>query len=110
MVSRGAMFGRSPPRKLAIVTTLLVTLTLAAPAVAGAPKLAPATQEQAGYLLNRLGYGPKPGDVARVAAMGAEAYIDQQLAPERLPQPQRVTDRLAALPTLHMSPVALFRE
>lgn len=36
------------------------------------------------HVLTRLGYGPRPGDVARVRAMGIEAYIDEQLHPERL--------------------------
>src|SRR5687768_17275641 len=33
------------------------------------------------HLLSRAAYGPWPGDVARVRAMGAEAWIDEQLAP-----------------------------
>jgi uncharacterized protein (DUF1800 family) len=36
------------------------------------------------HVLNRLGYGPRPGDVERVRKMGLEAYIDQQLHPERI--------------------------
>lgn len=32
-------------------------------------------------LINRLGFGPKPGQVAHVAAMGHAAYIDDQLEP-----------------------------
>src|SRR5665213_2211505 len=34
------------------------------------------------HLLNRAGFGPWPGDVERVRAMGATAWIDQQLAPQ----------------------------
>ena len=33
-------------------------------------------------LLNRAGYGPKPGDIARVRAMGLEAYLEEQLHPD----------------------------
>ncbi|MEO6246676.1 MAG: DUF1800 domain-containing protein [Opitutaceae bacterium] len=33
------------------------------------------------HLLNRLTFGPRPGDYARVAAMGVEAFIAEQLAP-----------------------------
>lgn len=36
-------------------------------------------------LLNRLGFGPRPGDVARVAAQGLPAFVEEQLgavAPE----------------------------
>jgi uncharacterized protein (DUF1800 family) len=32
-------------------------------------------------LLNRAGFGPKPGQVALVAGLGHERYIDQQLSP-----------------------------
>lgn len=34
--------------------------------------------------LNRAGYGPKPGDVERVAAMGLAVYLEEQLHPETL--------------------------
>jgi uncharacterized protein (DUF1800 family) len=33
----------------------------------------------AAHLLNRAGYGPRPGQVAAVEAMGRDAWIDQQL-------------------------------
>ena len=36
------------------------------------------------HVLNRLGYGPRPGDIERVQAMGVSRYIDLQLHPERL--------------------------
>ncbi len=31
--------------------------------------------------LSRLAYGPRPGDVERVAALGADAWIEEQLSP-----------------------------
>lgn len=38
------------------------------------------TEEQkALHVLNRLGFGARPGDVEKVKAMGVEKYIDQQL-------------------------------
>lgn len=36
------------------------------------------------HVLNRLGFGPRPGDVERVKKMGLKAYIDQQLHPEKI--------------------------
>ena len=33
------------------------------------------------HVLNRLGYGPRPGDVERVKAIGLDKYIEQQLEP-----------------------------
>ncbi|SFC34259.1 Protein of unknown function [Massilia yuzhufengensis] len=57
-------------------------LLLAMPGASAAT--AAATSQQALHLLNRLGYGPAPGDVARVRAMGLAAYVDSQLAPPAL--------------------------
>ncbi|MCC7207072.1 MAG: DUF1800 domain-containing protein [Anaerolineae bacterium] len=39
------------------------------------------------HVLNRLTFGPRPEDVARIEAMGIEAYIDWQLAPDDIPDP-----------------------
>ena len=36
-------------------------------------------------LLNRIAYGPTPDELERVIAMGPEAYIEEQLAPETIP-------------------------
>jgi uncharacterized protein (DUF1800 family) len=35
-------------------------------------------------VLNRLAYGPTPDELERVRAIGAQAYIDEQLAPENI--------------------------
>jgi uncharacterized protein (DUF1800 family) len=37
----------------------------------------------AAHLLNRLAFGPRPGDVARVLDIGSERYIDEQLAADQ---------------------------
>ena len=42
-------------------------------------------EQQIMHVLNRLGYGARPGDVERVKAMGLENYINQQLNPEKIP-------------------------
>jgi uncharacterized protein (DUF1800 family) len=34
------------------------------------------------HLLNRAGFGPRPGDIERVKRMGIEQYLNQQLHPE----------------------------
>jgi uncharacterized protein (DUF1800 family) len=36
------------------------------------------------HVLNRLGFGARPGDVGRVKAMGLDNYINQQLNPEKI--------------------------
>lgn len=37
------------------------------------------------HVLNRLGFGPRPGDIERVREMGIDAYIEEQLHPARIP-------------------------
>jgi uncharacterized protein (DUF1800 family) len=36
------------------------------------------------HVLNRLGFGARPGDVERVRAMGLDRYVEQQLHPEKI--------------------------
>ncbi len=47
------------------------------------------------HLLNRLAYGPAPGELAQVRAMGVRAYVDSQLAPPS--EPSRLAARLREL-------------
>jgi uncharacterized protein (DUF1800 family) len=54
------------------------------------------------HVLNRLGFGPAPGDVDRVRQMGLEAYIESQLHPARIPD-TAMAARLAGFETLAMS-------
>jgi uncharacterized protein (DUF1800 family) len=61
------------------------------------------------HVLNRLGYGPRPGDVDRVRRMGLAAYIEQQLGPARIPDPA-VASALAGYPVLGQSAAQLVRE
>ncbi len=59
-------------------------------------------QKRAVHALNRLAFGPRPGDVQRVTAMGVDNWIDLQLHPDKIPD-QQIEARLAPLRTLHMS-------
>ena len=61
------------------------------------------------HVLNRLGFGPAPGDVERVRKIGLSSYIDQQLQPERLAD-EKVTARVAGFDTLKMSTRQLAEE
>jgi uncharacterized protein (DUF1800 family) len=45
---------------------------------------ASATIDPVAHTINRLTFGPAPGDYARVAAMGVDAFIEEQLAPEKI--------------------------
>ena len=39
------------------------------------------------HVLNRLGFGARPGDVEKVKAIGLQKYIDQQLNPSSIADP-----------------------
>ena len=62
----------------------------------------------AAHVLNRLTFGPRPGDLEKVAAMGVRAFIERQLHPERiaLGSASWIT---AALPSAFQSVSVLFR-
>jgi uncharacterized protein (DUF1800 family) len=62
------------------------------------------------HLLNRLAFGPRPGDIETVKRIGVDRWIDQQLHPDSLPEPDQLRNRLAAMRTLRMTPVQLFIE
>ncbi len=66
--------------------------------------------ERAIHALNRLAFGPRPGDFEHVRAVGVETYLHQQLNPESIPIPTSLVDRVHDLRTLHMTPGALFIE
>ena len=61
------------------------------------------------HALNRLAYGPRPGDVERVKQMGLAKWIDEQLNPKSIDD-SAVEARLNAYPTLKMSTSQLLAE
>ena len=73
----------------------LIFLASVASSVGAEPALTP--QQQASHVLNRLGFGPRPGDVERVLQMGVGRYIDMQLDPASLALPDSLMQQLAAL-------------
>ena len=65
------------------------------------------TEDQAiAHALNRLGYGPRPGDIEAVKQMGLAKWIDRQLHPESIDD-SAMQARLSRFPTLSMSSQAL---
>ncbi|HEV2400240.1 MAG TPA: DUF1800 domain-containing protein [Candidatus Sulfotelmatobacter sp.] len=69
----------------------------------------PNEQKRAAHALNRLTFGPRPGDMQQVMAMGVDRWIDLQLHPDKIPDPS-VEARLAPLRTLHMSSKEIMEE
>ncbi len=59
------------------------------------------------HVLNRIAFGPRPRDMETVKAIGVEAYIQSQLTPASIPEPQTLTQELISLQTLQLNPVQL---
>src|SRR6266487_6541016 len=76
--------------KTLIVSSLLTLRLIPAGVVAQQP--APTPRDSAFHALNRLAYGPRPGDVQRVAAEGVMRWIDRQLSPEEIDN-ERLAER-----------------
>jgi hypothetical protein len=101
-----ALIGRPMLRRSLLSATaaflsipVLPRLTSAAPAAA---------DRQILHVLDRLAFGPTDEDFRRVKAIGIGRYIAEQLAPETLPEPAALTERLAGFETLWLDPIELF--
>src|SRR5579871_5278317 len=60
-------------------------------------------QQQIVHALNRLTFGPKPGDAEEVRRIGLNKWIELQLHPEKIPENPVLEARLKPLETLRMS-------
>ncbi len=97
---------RAAARMLAVAMSATLMLGTMAPAFADSKaktaKTAALTEDQKIlHLLNRIGFGPRPGDVERVRALGIDKFIDQQLHPERLDD-SATEARLKSIESIHM--------
>ena len=84
---------------LGLLGLFLAACSSGAPAVVSRTRIAPAAEpvfavsseprellpdEQVQQVLNRLTFGPRPGDLEKVRAIGVDRWIAQQLAPNRI--------------------------
>src|SRR5450432_1867151 len=60
--------------------------------------------------LNRLTFGPRPGDARQVKAIGLKKWIDLQLHPERIPENPLLDAKLKTLDTLNMTGSEMVRK
>src|SRR5260370_27466064 len=89
-----------------VVAGLCLILAYAAPQLLAGKKDKPreATQDErkrALHALNRLTFGPRPGDVQAVLNMGVDKWIDLQLHPDKI-HDKALETRLAPFRTLRM--------
>ena len=59
--------------------------------------------ERLHHALERLTFGPRPGDVEQLQRMGLDKWLDSELHPERVPENAELQQRLAPLESLGMS-------
>src|SRR3984893_4905002 len=57
------------------------------------------------HALDRLTFGPRPGDVERLKKMGLKKWIDLQLHPERVKENAALEAQLQPLESLRMTPL-----
>jgi uncharacterized protein (DUF1800 family) len=90
-----------------LVAALLVAAGLTTQFALGRKKDKPAgatqmdAQKRAVHALNRLTFGPRPGDVERVTQMGVEKWIELELHPDKIDD-SALDARLAPFRTLRM--------
>jgi uncharacterized protein (DUF1800 family) len=85
--------------KQTIILTALLWIGVILPAQATDAKILQA--------INRLSFGPRPGEVARVESIGLQAYIQEQLYPEKISLPSNLSNKLVALESLGMTTTQL---
>jgi uncharacterized protein (DUF1800 family) len=74
-----------------------------------APAVQPLTEEErATQALNRLTFGPRPGDVERIQAIGVKKWVEMQLNPEQVDD-SLLEARLQSFPAMRMSQQDLLR-
>jgi uncharacterized protein (DUF1800 family) len=89
--------------QFATATALVAALAASAVARGPASAVPPRADDRTiVHVLNRAGFGPRPGDVAHVRQIGLEVWIEQQLQPERIPD-AAVEARLRSYETLDLS-------
>jgi uncharacterized protein (DUF1800 family) len=102
------------PNLLLVVFTLAAVAAVACPAQVRksappqhkppAASLPPLTdEERAIQMLSRFTFGPRPGDIEAVEKTGADAWFEQQLNPDSIPDPV-LDKRLADYPSLYLPP------
>ncbi len=63
------------------------------------------SDQQILHALDRLTFGPRPGDAGHVKKMGLKKWIDLQLHPERIQESADLEAKLQPLESLRMSPL-----
>src|SRR5438128_10270320 len=100
--------GRSdrPRQRAHVLAALVLTFQSVGPTVRLSAQMSP--HDSALHALDRLAYGPRPGEVDAVAAGGVMNWIDGQLSPDQLDD-RLVAERTTAFRILRYDPGDLAR-
>ena len=66
-------------------------------------------EQRIAHVLNRLGFGARPGDVERVKVIGIQKYIEQQLNPSQISD-EIAEQKVKNLSTLTMTTAQLYEK
>ncbi len=110
---RNDQFRLYPVSRLVVALVAMASILLGAFPSAGQRQLQSTARlnenQRILHVLNRLGFGARPGDIERVKAIGLEDYINQQLNPEKIKD--AIADaRIKDLPTLSMTTAELYEK
>src|ERR1041384_1061279 len=83
------------------VRGLLVLISITSMIAPAYPASIPSNQREI-HVLNRLGFGSRPGDIERVRSMDVDRYIAEQLHPASIPLPDSLKSKLSGLETLEI--------
>jgi uncharacterized protein (DUF1800 family) len=93
----------------ALVFAAALSLHAKKPAPASPFTISLSSDQKIIHALNRLTFGPRPGDFDEAEEMGLKKWIDLQLHPERIAENPLLNQKLAPLDTLRMTPLELAR-
>jgi uncharacterized protein (DUF1800 family) len=68
------------------------------------------TTENIVHVLDRITFGPKPGDIEAVKKMGVDKFIKQQLKPDSIDEDPRVQQFVSNSPALTLGPTQLYTQ
>ncbi len=85
-------------RAVALMAPVLLIAAASNPFQKKIPK-----DSEAIHALNRLTFGPRPGDIEEVRKLGVKKWIELQLNPQSIPENPKLESRLKLLDSLRMS-------
>jgi uncharacterized protein (DUF1800 family) len=92
------------------VTFLLALAAIARSDAVGRFDIKLAPDKQPIHVLNRLAYGPRPGEIEDVRRIGVETWIKQQLNPAQITENPVLAAKLSPLPSTELATWQIFEK